>query len=317
MQRDWIERAIRERDFTVVYQPIVDLGSGAVLGVEALTRFHDGRAPDSWFLECQDAGLAAAMDLAIIERALEDVDRLPEGYLALNLALDTLSSVPALLRLLTPALDRRRIMLELSERVRVQDYTVLRRQLAPLREAGVLIAVDDVGAGYASVQHIVSLLPDVFKLDRSFVASIDTNMGRRAFALAAGVLGRGINAVVVAEGVETPAEALTLRRAGIGPAQGFYLGRPQALPIAPCAYSPPTVDLAAHGDTDPVPTGIRDAATTVRHATEVLRSDAPFEVGERRRRRLQRIDDELTCLERAAAELRGRLAESGPSTPTR
>src|SRR2546428_7077828 len=88
--RTAIEVQMAGRAFQLVYQPIVHLDSGDVSGVEALCRFRDGRPPDRWFAESEELGLAAALDLAIVETALADVGRLPGGYLSLNVSPSTL-----------------------------------------------------------------------------------------------------------------------------------------------------------------------------------------------------------------------------------
>lgn len=101
MKRDsqaYIEGASRNRAFSLVYQPIVHLDSGTLSGVEALCRFYDTRSPEVWFTRCRELGLATAMDLAIIEQALQDIDALPGGYLALNLSLETLTRADDLSR---------------------------------------------------------------------------------------------------------------------------------------------------------------------------------------------------------------------------
>ena len=271
--RRYVEAAIRARAFSLVYQPIVDLGTGRLLGVEGLCRFHDGRPPDVWFDQCDELGLAVPMDLAILELAMADLDRLPDGYLALNLAISTLSSGDSLLRILRPALSRRPVVLELSERVVVRDYEAMRQQLRPLRSAGIRLAVDDTGAGYSSAQHIVQLRPDLFKLDRSFVASVDTDNARRAFAIAAVVLAGELGCTMVAEGVETAAELATLRLIGVDAAQGYLLGRPQRLPLAPLTYAPArgvTVDLRGEGAPSVVGEA-RRSLSVIKAATAALR----------------------------------------------
>ena len=308
--RGYVEAVIRARAFSLVYQPIVDLGSGRILGVEGLCRFHDGRPPDLWFDQCEELDLAVPMDLAIIELAMRDLDELPDGYLALNLSIASLRSGAALLRILRPALDRRPVVLELSERVVVRDYDTMREQLAPLRDAGLLLAVDDAGAGYSSVQHIVRLRPELFKLDRSFVESIDTDAGRRAFAVAAVVLARELGSSVVAEGVETAEELETLRSTGIDTAQGYFLGRPQRLPLAPVEYVPRVVvDLGGEESLESIVTAMERSMTAIGFAAEQLRRPTVASHAERRRSICDDIDREVGLLSRATRDLSTRYTD--------
>jgi hypothetical protein len=100
------------------------------------------------------------------------------------------------------------------------------------------LAVDDVGAGYATFHHILSLRPDIIKMDRSITQDIDSDTARRALATALVIFGGEIGATVIAEGIETPSEILALRRAGIHRGQGLALAPPAALPLAPPEYQP-------------------------------------------------------------------------------
>jgi EAL domain-containing protein (putative c-di-GMP-specific phosphodiesterase class I) len=309
--RRYVEAAIRARAFSLVYQPIVDLGTGRLLGVEALCRFHDGRAPDAWFDQCEELDLSVPMDLAILELAMADLDRLPDGYLALNLAIGTLSSGDALLRILRPALSRRLVVLELSERVVVDDYETMRQQLLPLRRAGILLAVDDTGAGYSSAQHIVQLRPDLFKLDRSFVASVDTDRARRAFAIAAVVLAKELGCTMIAEGVETAAELATLRLIGVGAAQGYFIGHPQRLPLAPLDDTPPRVTVDITNDESPssVVNEMRRSLSVIEGTSAALRGQEADDTANRRML-CDRISAEVALM----ADALGAVSAGGPVT---
>src|SRR5947209_17209858 len=119
-----------------------------------------------------------------------------------------------------------RIVLELTEHTRVQDYEALLGALGGPRSHGVRIAVDDTGAGYAGLQHLLRLRPNVLKLDIALTRSIDTDPARRALATALVGFAAEIGAVLVAEGVESVDELRSLRMLGIPAAQGFRLGRP-------------------------------------------------------------------------------------------
>jgi EAL domain-containing protein (putative c-di-GMP-specific phosphodiesterase class I) len=180
---DWVGFA-SEPDFRLVYQPIVHLDSGIIAGVEALCRFSDGRSPEHWFQECEHLDLAASLDLAIIERALADIPRLPDGYLSINLSPSTLRD-PRLAQLLrAPGVPTNRIVVEVTEHARVNDYLEAQRVLGALRKGGIRVAVDDAGSGYASLRHILELRPDIIKMDLSITRDIDTDPARRALATA-------------------------------------------------------------------------------------------------------------------------------------
>ena len=231
--------AASDADFRLVYQPIVHVDTGTVAGVEALCRFADGRTPEYWFKECERLGSAPALDLAIIERALADLSQLPTGYLSVNLSPSTLRDPRLTDLLLSPDVPAERIVVEVTEHARVADYLEAQRVLGALRKAGVRVAVDDAGAGYATFRHILQLRPDIIKMDQSITRDIDTDPARRALATALVIFAGEVGASVVAEGVETESELLALAAAGIYRGQGFALAAAQTLPLVPLAYKPP------------------------------------------------------------------------------
>jgi EAL domain-containing protein (putative c-di-GMP-specific phosphodiesterase class I) len=102
-------------------------------------------------------------------------------------------------------------------------------ELAPLRALGLRVAIDDAGAGYSGLRHILAVEPDTVKLDISLTRGIDQDRKRRALASALIAFAREINVGMIAEGVETAAELKTLTELGVGHAQGFFLGRPMPL----------------------------------------------------------------------------------------
>jgi len=237
--------AVSEAAFRLVYQPIVHLDTGRLAGVEALCRFDDGCPPERRFEEAERLGLAAELDLAIIERALASEDRLPGGYLALNLSPSTLHDPSLSDLLLSGRVPPSRIVVEVTERVEVADYEEAEHVLGALRQAGIRLAVDDAGAGYANFRHILSLRPDIIKMDQSITRHIDSDPARRALATALVIFAGEVRASVIAEGVETAAELVALQAAGIHRAQGFALGRPAPLPIPPVDYRPLSLDAVA------------------------------------------------------------------------
>jgi EAL domain-containing protein (putative c-di-GMP-specific phosphodiesterase class I) len=246
--RRYVEAVISRRAFSLVYQPILHLDTGTVSGVEALCRFHDGRPPDLWFEQCEAFGLAPAIDLAIIQLVADDLDRLPSGYVAINLSPMSLQELQPIEGALLDLARRRTIVLEITERTAIADYDMAAASLARLRSAGVLLAVDDAGAGHSSLLHVLRLRPEIIKLDRSITASIDADPSKRALAAAMGIFAGETGAVVVAEGVETDAEVAALRGIGVTRGQGFGLAMPSAPPLPEPTYRPQRpVDLRDAG----------------------------------------------------------------------
>ena len=230
LQRERVERAIDDRAFTMVFQPIFDLDGGAIVGMEALARFSalPQRTPDVWTAEAEAAGLLMDLELALAEAALDELESLPpDAYLALNFSPQT--AVSDRLRDLLERADPSRIVVEVTEHAPVADYDELREALSGLRERGVRLAIDDAGAGFASLRHIVRLDPDLIKLDITLTRQIETDPVRQALAVALVSFAEQIGATVVAEGVETELQLEALREAGIRHAQGFLLGRPGPL----------------------------------------------------------------------------------------
>ncbi len=210
--------------FRPFFQPIVELRDGSVVGYEALSRFDSGLPPDAVFALAVRAGLGTELETATLGAALEAAAALPAGaYLSLNAspALIGSGSLPALLS--APA---RPIVLEITEHVVIEDYVALRRHLATLGPS-VHLAVDDAGAGYASLRHILEIAPDLVKLDLGLIRGIDADPARQALLAGVGyfAMKRGIG--LIAEGIETPDELATLHALGIPFGQGYLLGRPQ------------------------------------------------------------------------------------------
>jgi EAL domain-containing protein (putative c-di-GMP-specific phosphodiesterase class I) len=233
-----IADVIARRAFGLVYQPIVHLDTGNVAGVEALCRFDDGASPEWRFKESERLGLAAELDLAIIDMALTHVREIPSGYISLNLSPSTLLDERMGDVLLAPDVPAERLIVEVTEHARITDYEKAEELLTAIRASGIRLAVDDAGAGYATFRHVLRLRPDVIKMDRSITQDVDSDTARRALATALVIFAGELGATVVAEGVETHEEILALRRAGIHRAQGYALARPAPLPHGPIDYQP-------------------------------------------------------------------------------
>jgi EAL domain-containing protein (putative c-di-GMP-specific phosphodiesterase class I) len=226
-----IDGAVAVDGMRMVFQPIVELDGGSVVGLEALARFTGPphRPPDEWFADAEAVGRGTELELLAVERALAQLASVPNDvFVSINV-----SPVVARTLAFDACLARfpgRRIVLELTEHTKIRDYQGLRIYIDRFRERGVRIAVDDAGAGYASLQHILSLQPDVIKLDIGLTRNVDTDPARRALGSCLVRFAGEIGAEVVAEGIETAAELDTLRALGIRWGQGFYLGRPALLP---------------------------------------------------------------------------------------
>ncbi len=223
-----IRQALEPGAFSIHLQPICAVVGGEPLGFEALSRFTLAplRAPDLWFADAAECGLAVALECAAIEAALAVFDQLPPPFtLSVNASPETLACGA-----LTSLLDGRaidRLTLELTEHAAVKSYDALDAELAPLRTRGLKLAIDDAGAGFAGLQHILQLQPDIIKLDMTLIQTIDIDPARRALAGAMQMFARQTGAVLVAEGVETREELSTLTQLGFMRVQGYLLGRPR------------------------------------------------------------------------------------------
>jgi EAL domain-containing protein (putative c-di-GMP-specific phosphodiesterase class I) len=179
-------------------------------------------------------GSGHILELLALERAAEHLGRV-DGYVAMNVSPATLLT-PECSDLLG-RLPLPRVLLELSEHDQVEDYAALNATLAPFRADGLRLAIDDVGAGFSSLRHIVITAPDVIKIDRSIVAGLDTDPILETLVRSLAEFGHGCAVRVVAEGVENAAEAAVLKALGVDYGQGWHFGRPgpaeALLPIAP------------------------------------------------------------------------------------
>ena len=219
-----IAEVIRTGAFSPVFQPIVDLGTGAYAGFEALTRFASGTTPDLVFADARATGLEVELELATLKKAVAAASGLPStAWLSLNVSPDLL----AMDRQLADVLRRsdRPVVLEVTEHVPVGDYAVLRAAIGRLG-SGVRLAVDDAGAGMANLAHIVELRPAFVKLDMRIVHGIDADRTRQAMVLGLLHFASESQSQTIAEGVETEGELATLRELGVPLAQGFLLARP-------------------------------------------------------------------------------------------
>jgi EAL domain-containing protein (putative c-di-GMP-specific phosphodiesterase class I)/DNA-binding NarL/FixJ family response regulator len=211
----------------IVFQPIVDLATGTTVGVEALSRFGT-RTPDKWFADAATVGLGAELELAAIGAALSQLDQLdPSWILALNLSPNTIFA-PGFHELICN-FDPKRLSFEITEHEPIADYETLSDATAALQARGARICVDDAGAGYASLRHILKLHPDVIKLDITLTRDVDSDPVKRALASSLERFAAEVGAAITAEGIETQAELDALRTLGVHYGQGFFIAEPAAI----------------------------------------------------------------------------------------
>jgi len=213
----------------LLFQPVFSLARLELVAFEALARFpvEPWRPPSAWFAEAAEVGLTVDLELAAIGAAIARLGDLPpHARLCVNLSPATLVS-PELHQLVHGVAER--IDVELTEHAPVEDYEALSEALTRLREHGARLAIDDVGAGFASLRHILRLAPDVVKLDVSLTRDIEVDAARSALTSALVAFTTEIDAQIVAEGIENEHALELLRSLGVGFGQGFFLGEPAAL----------------------------------------------------------------------------------------
>lgn len=230
-----------ETDLTVVYQPVVALDDGALLGVEALSRFPRGvhPSPDLWFAEAASIGRGAELEALAVRRASVALQRLPdEVFLAVNVSPEVV--VSGRLDDVLADVDARRLVLEMTEHAVVEDYEALRTALGPFRERGGRIAVDDAGAGYASFLHILRLRPEWIKIDRAITQDVDVDWARSSLTSALVRFAAEVGATIIAEGIETASEMNVMRSLGVTAGQGYHIARPGELGLVSMPVTPRT-----------------------------------------------------------------------------
>jgi diguanylate cyclase (GGDEF)-like protein len=209
-----------------VYQPLVELSTGRLIGFEALSRFNseEQRAPDAWFNQAARCGRGLALEIAAIKAALANARNRPAGtYLSLNFSPSALGS-PKLMAVLPRNMSD--IVVEVTEHELASEDGALEEGLAKMRARGARIAVDDAGAGYAGLNQVMRVQPDVIKLDRSLIEGVHSDSAKSALVEFFVMFARRVGAAVCTEGIETLDELRTLINLGVTYGQGYLLGRP-------------------------------------------------------------------------------------------
>lgn len=228
-----VRAALQAGDPTMVVQPIVDLRDRHVVGYEALARFSatPGRSPAQWFADAASGGVALELELEAARRALLLLPALDDAYLTINVSPPVLCSAQ-LAHLLTDV-PPDRVVLELTEHDKVDDFRKTKSTVERFRARGIAIALDDVGAGYAGLTQILRLRPDIVKLDRGLIHAIARDAAQRSLVAAAVSFAAATGARLVAEGVQRESDLPILCQLGVTLAQGFALGRPGPLDLSP------------------------------------------------------------------------------------
>jgi EAL domain-containing protein (putative c-di-GMP-specific phosphodiesterase class I) len=228
---DWAEllaAACRGDGLAAAYQPIVDTARGTVVGFEALARFPGfaEKNPEVWFAAARAHGKSAELEAAALRAALAARETLPANcFLTLNVSPELLSTEDI------RSVWRQEgklggLVVELTEQTPIDSYLALEPDLNQLRAAGALIAVDDAGAGYAGLRHLLALRPSLIKIDRELIQDVDRDEAKRALISMLGTFAGRVDAWILAEGVERIEELDALVSLGVPLVQGYCLARP-------------------------------------------------------------------------------------------
>jgi PAS domain S-box-containing protein len=227
---DYISGIISRRAFQPVFQPIVELDGDATVGYEALTHFADNSNPEVVFAEADAVGLGLELEIATLHAALAAAKALPKSaWLNVNASPELIVAGEPLRALL--GRNKRRLVLEVTEHSVVADYPAFRAAMAALGPT-VALAVDDAGAGFASLRHILELRPAFVKLDRSLITGLEADDARQAMIVGLSHFALATGCRLIAEGIETDAELAVVRALKVPLGQGYLLNRPMPVKVA-------------------------------------------------------------------------------------
>ncbi|MCB2413500.1 EAL domain-containing protein [Demequina sp. TTPB684] len=224
-----IDDAIAGRGVECHFQPIIDLDQRVVVGYEALARFShpdaEGVGPDVWFARAKARGLQPELEAVVLRKALSRRSEMPrETFLAVNIEPDSLRH-PLVRDIFSEMSDLTGLVLEITEHSS-WEWADLEPSINAARAKGALIAVDDAGAGYSGLQQILELRPSILKLDRAIVHGVATDEAKVALVEMIGLFASRVDAWVVAEGIESLADAKRLADMRVPLAQGFLFAKP-------------------------------------------------------------------------------------------
>jgi EAL domain-containing protein (putative c-di-GMP-specific phosphodiesterase class I) len=227
--------ALGRGEFEVVYQPQFDLATERQCGSEALIRWHHpvhGKiAPAHFIAVAEDTGLIVPLGEWVLRRACSDAVKWPEPlFVSVNLSPaqfregDVAALVAGVLK--ETGLSPERLELEITENLLINDTEEVLAKLSRLRQLGVNIAMDDFGTGYSSLSFLARFPFSKIKIDRQFVRNMTRDPAMRAIVKSVIALGKSLDVVITAEGVETEEQAEMLREFGCPQVQGFLYGYP-------------------------------------------------------------------------------------------
>src|SRR3954451_16187871 len=271
-QRAEIDALLEMKEpITPVFQPLVDLSTGRLIGFEALSRFdHEPRrSPDAWFNQAARCGRGLALEMEAIKAALATPGRPPGTYLSLNFSPSALAS-PKIMAILPRNMSD--IVVEVTEHELASEDGGLEEGLAKMRARGARIAVDDAGAGYAGLNQVMRVQPDVIKLDRSLIEGVHSDSAKAALVEFFVMFARRVGAGVCTEGIETLEELRTLINLGVTYGQGYLLGRPSE---PWCQVSPEITRALATGALRSHPAQRRSGVTPARPTVQPARGVVP------------------------------------------
>ena len=267
-----LQLALEREEFALAYQPVVDLETNEILGVEALLRWQHPRrglvGPSEFIPIAEETGLIVPIGRWVLERAClqaRDWRGAREGRgldLSVNLSVRQIED-PNLVDDVRQALQKadlepRRLTLELTESILMHDTERTIDTLGRLRSLGVRLAIDDFGTGYSSLSYLRQLPVDALKIDRSFVAVVDAGPDERALVRSIVALAQSLRLETVAEGIEQPGQLAELRAIGTRLGQGYFFARPldpaeigelveRGAPFAPTPPAQPSPSRPSHG----------------------------------------------------------------------
>jgi EAL domain-containing protein (putative c-di-GMP-specific phosphodiesterase class I) len=250
-----LRAALSRGEFELYYQPMIDVATWQPCGMEALVRWHHPDhgliSPDRFIALAEDIGLVSSLGEWILQTACADAAKWPEPIkVAINISPIQFRSANLLdvimCALVDSGLSPERLEIEITERVLLENDANYISTLHQMKNLGVSIALDDFGTGYSSLGYLKMFPFDKIKIDRSFTSELLQRSDCAAIVCAIINLGRSLDIITVAEGIETQAQFQALRAAGVTQAQGYLIGHP--LPAERIVFDPTDNALADEAD---------------------------------------------------------------------